>query len=173
MWQVNPRNCARPGIFKEQPAQPKLSRQSKKDVFLAKDIDILAVEVNSPRLLSRLFRAVLNRFPELTYYDADIKLSIRHAARYNTFPLCYCSLQYDESGFLHTIEVQNTPWDLDPIYPKLRVIELEPDCDPFRAEPHFLLVKIDGKQYRLSLFKKRPLLITLQVLLKKHDPTCC
>jgi DNA polymerase-2 len=157
-------------FLKEQPAQPKLSRQSKKDIFLTETIDVLAVEVNAPGSLPRLFRSMLNRFPTLTYYDADIKLPIRHAARFNTFPACYCALQYDESGFLHTIEVQNTPWELDPVYPTLRVIELEPDCDPFRAEPRFLLVKVDGKQYRLSLFKKRPLLITLQALLKKHDP---
>ncbi len=51
-------------FLKEQPAQPKLSRQSKKDIFLAEDIHVLAVEVNSPGLLLRLFRAVLNRFPE-------------------------------------------------------------------------------------------------------------
>ncbi len=157
-------------FLKEDPARPTLSRQSKKDIFLAKQIDVLAVQLHAPGDLPRVFKRVSERFPQLSYYDTDIKLPIRHAAAYNTFPLCFCSLVYDENGFLETLTVQNSPWDLDPVLPALRLIELEPDCDPFRAEPRFLVVKTPEKQYRLSLFQKRPLLIILQALLKKHDP---
>ena len=50
-------------------------------------LSVLAVEVLQPARLDGLFRNMVAAFPDLTYYDADISIALRHAARYDVFPL--------------------------------------------------------------------------------------
>jgi len=64
----------------------------------------------------------------------------------------------------------DSPWDLDPFDVPLRVLSLEPDCDPAHARPSVLIVCHDGHEYRFSLQPERPLLINLRALLRRFDP---
>ena len=157
-------------FLKAHSSQARLSRQTGRDLFQPDRLDVLCVEVNAPDVQPRLFREVLNRFPELTYYNADVNLPLRHAAIFESFPLCRCKITYYESGLVKDFEVLNKRWDLDPELPELRSMSLEPDCDPLHAAPRALLVNFGGMEHRLSLHTPRALLINLQALLRRHDP---
>src|SRR3990172_6976349 len=58
-------------------------------------ISVLGVDVLRPASLDALFRSMVNAFPHLIYYDADISLALRHAAAFGLFQLAYCRLQLD------------------------------------------------------------------------------
>ncbi len=157
-------------FLQEHPAAPRLSRTQKRDLFQPQMVDLLAVEVASFSDQQYLFRQLLERFPTLTYYDTDLNIAVRHAARYKTFPLCHLRVKFYESGLIQELEVLDQRWDLDPQLPDLRVLRLEPDCDPAHAAPLALCAQMNGQSYRFSLQPVRPLLINLQALLKRLDP---
>ena len=75
------------------PLAPRLERTERRELFHASPIPLLAVETNQPDQQMRLFYQILSAFPDLAYYDVDVSLTLRHAARFNTFPLARCSLQ--------------------------------------------------------------------------------
>ncbi|HEX5635940.1 MAG TPA: hypothetical protein VFY78_02545, partial [Gammaproteobacteria bacterium] len=156
--------------MKNHDSQPKLSRKEGRDLFQPKPVDLLDIEMTAFSAQQRLFRELLERFPDLLYYDADVSLPLRHAAFYKSFPLCSCEFTYYESGLIQDFKVLDTPWILDPVLPELSLMTLEPDCDPLHAAPQALLVAAGGVQYRLSLHTPRAFLINLQAVLKRHDP---
>jgi len=156
--------------LKDHPAAPRLSRDQKRDLFHPEMVDLLAVEVASATDQQRLFRQLLDQFPTLTYYDADLNLAVRHTAKYKTFPLCRCRVRFYESYMIQDLVVENSRWDLDPELPELRVLSLEPDCDPAHSAPLAICAQMNGQSYRFSLQPVRPLLINLQALLKRLDP---
>lgn len=55
--------------------------------------DVLEVKVLNPSLFDELFREVYGNFPDLLYYDTDIPLILRYAAKYGVFPLGYCKVE--------------------------------------------------------------------------------
>jgi DNA polymerase-2 len=148
-----------------------LSRTQRRDLFQQKPIDVLAVQVERPIIQPFLFRRVSRAFPDLTYYDADLPLNLRYAAVFGTFPLAYCQVIADEDGCLQKIDVLDSPWDLDPLEPPLRILSLEPDVDPAHAPPKQLNVRTSrGIISRLRLETERPLLVNLNAILRQHDP---
>ena len=133
--------------FLQQQTNPiKLSRTVREDLFTG-PLDVLAVEVANPALQPRLFRQVARRFPDLTYYDADIPLGLRYAAVFDVFPLCYCQVKIDENGRIHQIVPLESRWDVAPSQPPLRILTIEPDVDPSHRSPKFLWVD-DGRSRR-------------------------
>jgi DNA polymerase II len=128
-----------------------LSRQERRDLFLPQPVTVLAVEVQKPGHLPEVFRRAAAAFPDLTYYDADLLLTARHAAVYGTFPLARLRLAVEagteyrvsEPAMVRTLQVLDSPWDLDAPPPPLRLMRLSPDCDPRRAEPAWLEVTVE------------------------------
>jgi DNA polymerase-2 len=165
LWQYlqnQPRDRTGPRIY--------LSRSQRRDLFSDQPLTVLTIQVHRPAALPGLFQQVSRAFTDLTYYDADLPLSLHHAARYGTFPLARCHLAVDEAGQVNALEVLDSPWDLDPEPSPLRVLSLEPDVDPFHAEPRHLLVRSKRACYNLSLQPERALLVNLCAILKRHDP---
>jgi hypothetical protein len=123
-----------------------LSRQERRDLFQPEPVTVLAVEVQKPGLLPGLFQRTAAAFPDLTYYDADLPLSARHAAVYGTFPLAKLqvgvTVSVDGITTVQNLQVLDSPWDLDPWPPPLRVMRLSPDCDPRRGTPAWLEVSV-------------------------------
>lgn len=78
--------------IRNMPGLIKMSRTEKKDVFKPELQCVLEVRTDNPVRQQRIFRAVKKRYPDLTFYNADIALHIHHAARYHTFPLAFCEL---------------------------------------------------------------------------------
>lgn len=143
---------------------------ARRDVFARCDVPVLAVDVRRPVQVREVFQAASHAFPDLTYADADLQLSLRYGAATGVFPLSRCKVVVDPSGFIQSIAPLDTPWDLDPIDPPLRVMSLEPECNPAHATPRLLHVQYDGCKYTFSLTPARSLLVNLRALLAGYDP---
>jgi DNA polymerase II len=151
-----------------QPEPLRLARTERRDLF-AGPITVLQAEVQHPGDLPRLFHRAASAFPGLTYYDADVPLALRYAAGYGAFPLG--RLRLDVAGNrIRTAVRLDSPWDLDPQPPPLRVVTIEPDCDPAHAEPGAIVLTYEKKKYWESLRLPRTLLINLAILLERFDP---
>ena len=158
-------------FLKAQSVQIELSRTKRRDLFKDDPIDVLAVQVWQPAAQPRLFRQAAKAFPDLTYYDADLPLSLRHAAVYGTFFSARCRVTADKDGRVEDIEVLDSPWDMDPASLPLRILSVEPDVDPSHAQPQCLNVRsARGIIARLALQPDRPLLINLRSILHRFDP---
>jgi DNA polymerase-2 len=157
-------------FLEAQPVGVALERQERRDLFEDEPVTVLAARVAQAAAQPGLFRQVSRAFPELTYYDADLPLTLRHAAVYGTFPLAYCRMQVDEDDWVESIDVPDSPWDLDPLPPPLRMLTMRTDEDPFHGRPHRLLLRSERASYRLSLEPERPLLLNLGAILRRHDP---
>jgi DNA polymerase-2 len=132
-------------------------------------VTVLAVEVLQPGKLDELFRKMVDAFPDLTYYDADISVALRHAAQFDTFPLAHCRLEVCGEKIV-SITPMDTPWDLDPEAAPLRIMSLEPDCDPARNMPKSIQVSYGRVSYSLPFEKPIPFLIGLRADIRRYDP---
>ena len=147
-----------------------LSRSERRELFSDQPLTVLTIQVARPAAQPALFRQISQAFPDLTYFDADLPLSLHHAARYGTFPLARCRVEVGAEGQVHALEVLDSPWELDPAAVPLRALSLEPDVDPFHVTPTHVLVRAEGACYRLALQPVRPLLVNLRAILLRHDP---
>ena len=138
------------------------------ELYSHKLIDVLAIQTQ-PAHLAALVRQVSNRFPSLDLYDADIPLAIRYAAKYATFPLAHCHVTYEDST-LQTIEMLDSPWELDPEPVPLRTLTMELDNDPRFEKPETLTVCFEHEAHRIPLHYQRSSLIRLNSLLARCDP---
>ena len=84
--------------------------------------------------------------------------------------MAYCRVMADDDGTLCELKTMDYRWDLDPEPPPLRVMYLEPDCDPSHALPQTVKVRYEHHEYTLPIDPPRPMLITLRTLLEKYDP---
>jgi DNA polymerase II len=155
--------------LKSQPVPVRLSRTERRDVFKNTLQVVLAAEVRQPVKLDQLFRSMTTAFPDLTYYDADISVPLRHAAATGVFPLGHCRLDVRD-GKVTRITSLNTPWELEPVMAPLRILSLEPDCDPAHDPPRSLKVAYERVHYELPLGSKRALLVALAAELRRYDP---
>lgn len=153
----------------QQSAPIHLERTERHDLFQG-TIPVLAARFDCPADQPRLFRRAAQAFPDLTFYDADLALALRHAAVFGTFPLARCQVAVTSDGIVTDLQVMDTPWELDPARPPLRALTIQPEADPFHAKSTFLHVCVSGRVYHLNLEPARPLLINLAVLLRRHDP---
>ena len=95
---------------------------------------MLKVEVPSPSAFEELFKEINHQFPDLSYYDVDIPLILRYAAAFDVFPLAYCKVEVEQGWNISSITALDTPWELDPKLPNLRILYLRPDVNPAHAE---------------------------------------
>jgi DNA polymerase-2 len=151
-----------------QPEPMHLARAERRDLF-AGAIPVLSIQVQHPGDLPGLFRRFASSFPNLTFYDTDLPISLRYAAVFGVFGLCHCRLEV-QGNQIKTIVALDSPWDLDPEYPPLRVLGLEPDCNPAHAEPKGIIFSYTGYRYRLPLEPARGLLANLNAILRMVDP---
>jgi DNA polymerase-2 len=145
-----------------------LARAERRDLF-AGTIPVLSIEVQRPGDLPELFRRFSTTFPNLTFYDVDLPISLRYAAVFGVFALCHCRVDV-QGNEIKIIAALDSPWDLDPEYPPLRVLGLEPDCNPAHAEPKGIIFSYKGYRYRLPLEPVRGLLSNLNAILRMYDP---
>lgn len=154
--------------LKSQPEPLRLSRVERRDLF-AGSLTVLEVEVQHPADQPRLFKSLSNQCPSLSYYDADIPLSLRYASRGGVFPLARVHAEVEGKRLLY-ISALNSPWDLDPPYPPLRTLRLEPDCDPAHAEPQGMFITYNKFRYHQSFANPRAMLVNLRAVLEREDP---
>ncbi len=153
-----------------QPVAVTLARAERRDLFQPDPLAVLAIQVSQPAAQPRLFQQVSREFPTLSYYDADVALTLRYAAAQGVFPLARCRVLTSPEGQVQQITALDSPWELDPVPPPLRVLSLEPDSDPAHATPTRLALRCERSQYRLPLAPARSLLVGLRAILERHDP---
>ena len=146
----------------------KISLTSRQDLYRQDPIPVLAAETQ-PAAVTGLVRKISKRFPELDYYDADIPVAIRYAARFDTFPLAHCRVTY-EAGNLRSVKVLDSPWDADPPPPPLRALQIDLGCDPRYEKPEMLTLSFEGREHRLPLRYERSSLIRFKSILAGYDP---
>ncbi len=146
----------------------RLTCTTRHDLFFG-DRDLLEVSLPSPTAVAPLYQTLVNIFPTLDYYDADIPLSLRFAARSEVHLLGHCQMELDGSK-VTAIEPLDSPWDLHPHALPLRILELKPDCAPTRAEPQKLLVRFRRLSFTLDLHPRRAFLINLRAIVQRCDP---
>ncbi|HNR01088.1 MAG TPA: DNA polymerase domain-containing protein [Anaerolineaceae bacterium] len=147
-----------------------LQREARRDAFIPEPIPVLKAVIDSPLNETRIFREIQQGFPHLVYYDTDIPVTIRHAARYGTFPMAFCEIENDENGEILSLRVLNSRWDLAPVHPVFRVLTIEPDCDPGRGKPATLRVQFGRRKQTIALNSPEFLLHKLNQLLEEVDP---
>ena len=157
-------------FLQAQPEKVELKRSERHDIFSLQPVEVLEATLLNTAAQPYLFNRVAREFPELAYYDADLPLTTRHAAIYNTFPLVHCQVEVDDGGRVQALKVLDTSWELDPPAPPVRLLALEPDVDPSHAAPTSLYVRSMSVSYHLSLEHPRPLLINLRAILERQDP---
>lgn len=144
-----------------------LSRARREDLFDGL-VDVLAVATDTA-VLPRLFRHTQTQFPDLDYYDADIPVSVRYAARFGVTPTLRCQVTAAD-GVISTVAPLASRWQVDQAPPPLRVLTLTPNIDPTHRTPTHLQASFTGQTVTYSLENGRLLLIALQAKLKRHDP---
>jgi len=152
------------------PRPPTLSYQERRDLFLPDPLTVLAIQVARPAELPVLFRQAEQSFPDLTYYDADLQVQLRHAAAFQTFPLVRCRLEVDDQGEILGLQALDTPWELDPEPPPLRILEISLDSDPHHHLPTQVEARYQSQVYRFPLRKGSDPAYWVKTLLQRHDP---
>lgn len=150
------------------PAKIKSAYAQLRDLYKQNKITVLSIQTQ-PARIAALVRRVSKRFPALDLYNADISLAIRHAARYNTFPLARCRITHQD-GLLQDIEVLDSPWDIDPQEVPLRTFLMGLDSDPRYEKPQMLTVRFGNEEHLILLRYELSSLIRLNSLLKRCDP---
>ena len=97
--------------------------------------DVLEVKVLDPSLFEQIFKEVSRCFPDLLYYNVDLPLILRYAAQYGVFPLGRCKVESEQGWRISTLTPLETPWELDPVLPDLRILQIRPDVNPAHAAP--------------------------------------
>ena len=156
-------------FLEKQPLNIELSRTERRDLFTGSTV-VLAATLDSPSALPPLFQTLTKDFPDLTFYDADLHVALRHAAMYGTFPLARCHVVADEQNVIHRINVLDSRWEIDPEPAPLRVLTIEPDVDPFHNDPKKILLRSQKNSMTLDLEKGTSMLGFLDYLLKQDDP---
>jgi DNA polymerase-2 len=147
-----------------------LSRVEKQDLFQEQPLPVLQIKTETPAAQERLFYRLKQDFPGLVYYDADIPIDLRYAARTGVFPLADCRVLAAEDGEVQELETSDSPWVIDTPPVPLLVMALAPDCNPDHRDPTAIKVHLAGKHYLFSLQEERELLIKLGALLRRYDP---
>jgi DNA polymerase II len=146
-----------------------LSRTQRDDLHEGSQ-DVLEINLLNPSSFDELFKEVNQRFPDLLYYDVDIPLILRYAAKYGVFPLGRCKVKAKNGWQVSEIIPLDTPWELNPKLPDLRVLQIRPDVNPSHTAPKSLSVYFNKFKYQLSLDDSRKLLFSLNGILQQFDP---
>ena len=154
----------------QQPIKLRLYDTQRRDLFVNANIPVMAIEVEQTALQPLLFQRLSHDFPDITFYDADVQLSLRYQAQTGVFPLAYCRVSTDENLVIQSIQALDTPWELDPPPPPLRVLSLEPDVNPAHSEPTELLIRYEKHTGRIPLQPERPFIINISAILQSYDP---
>ncbi len=146
-----------------------LERTQRRDLFSGV-LDVLAITVLNPTQAQGLFYKTRTLFPEVTWYDTDIPIAMRYAAACNVFPMAKLGVEMDDEGWVRATHTLDSPWELEPELPPVKILRLRPDTDPFRTPPEHIWIRIDRKMLRLPLYPLDTFLIQFAAILKRYDP---
>jgi DNA polymerase-2 len=79
-------------------------------------------------------------------------------------------VEVEQGWKISRITSLDSPRDLDPLLPDLRVLQIRPDVDPSHAAPTYLAVHFERFKYQFPLDEPRRLLFSLNGILRQSDP---
>lgn len=147
----------------------RLERVNKQDLFDGPQ-EVMRICTPSQTAYDGLFREIYERFPNLSFSNIDIPLTVRYAAAQGVFMMAHCKVTTQADGRLLTIHALDRPDDLDLQSPQLRILSLMPDTDPSHKPPRYLIIKFDRSYLRLAFGRTRELLSLLNGVLAAYDP---
>jgi DNA polymerase-2 len=146
-----------------------LARVQRRDLFSGM-VEVLAASVPKPAQFQNVFYQVKRIFPDLTWYDVDIPTAMRYAAASNVFPMAKIQVEKDEDNWIHGISLCDSPWELDPVLPPIKILRIRPNTDPFHTPPEYILIQLGKKVLHLPLHPIDRFLIQLASIFKRYDP---
>lgn len=156
-------------FLRGQPERIELARTERRDLFHG-SIVVLSATLDSPAKLPNLMLVLTRDFPDLSFYDADLQVTLRHAAIYGTFPLAHCQVVTNERDEVLEINILDSKWEIDHDPAPLRVLTLEADIDPTHDQPKKINFQTKRNCITLDLEKPTASLKFLHYLLKQDDP---
>ena len=87
----------------------KTSREIKQDLFSGY-IEVLAITAPNPRAAANAFSRLSEIYNDLTYYDGDVPIQLRFAARTGVMMLHHCRIRADGAKALE-INLDEAPSD--------------------------------------------------------------
>lgn len=147
----------------------RLERVTKEDLF-AGPRELMGVGVSNVTIYKHLLAEVQENFSDLIFYDVDVPLTVRYSAAYDVFMMAHCEVIAEQDGRLINIQALDTPYDLDPCLPPLKLLTLKPDTDPSYKSPQYLIMKFGKSNMRLSFDKPTELISILNSVLTSFDP---
>jgi DNA polymerase II len=102
-----------------------LSRTERNDLFSGSTV-VLKARLDRPLALPALQKKVVEGFPDITLFDIDLRVTLRHSAVYGTFPFARCHVVADEKSLIHELNVLDSKWDIEHKLPPLRIMTIEP-----------------------------------------------
>jgi DNA polymerase-2 len=147
----------------------RLERSTKEDLF-AGSREVMGVGISDTHLYKSLSQEVQENFSDLVFYNVDIPLTVRYAAAYDVFMMALCEIIAESDGRIISIQALDTPYELDPKLPTLKILTLKPDIDPSYKHPQYLIVKFGKSNMRLSFDKPDELISILSSILSSFDP---
>ncbi len=146
-----------------------LERVTKKDLFDGPQ-EVMGIGASSFEIFTKLSREVVENFSDLFFYDVDIPITVRYAAAHNVFMMARCEVMAESDGKIIGIRTLDTPYEIDPKLPNLRILSLNPDTDPAHKLPRFLIAKFGKSYLRLPFNRPSELLSLLNSIIVSFDP---
>lgn len=157
-------------IRRQQPKEAvRLERVTREDLFAGPQ-EVMGVAVSNSATYRSLFHEVYENFSDLVFYDADIPLTVRYAVGNNIFMMARCEVIAGPGNQIISIQALETPYELDPPLPRLRILSLRPDTDPSHKPPHYLIARFDKSYVRASFDQPPEVIHLLNGILASFDP---
>ena len=147
----------------------RLERVTREDLFAGPQ-EVMGIAVSNPAAYRNLFQEVYENFSELIFYDADIPLTVRYAVANHIFMMARCEVIAGPDNRIISIQALETPYELDPPLPRLRILSLRPDTDPAHKPPRYLIARFDGSYVRASFNRPPEVIHLLNGILSSFDP---
>lgn len=147
----------------------RLERVTRDDLFDGPQV-VMGMGVSNATMYRKLSREVQENFPDLIFYDVDVPLTVRYAAAHSVFMMAHCEITAESDGKLVSIQALDTPDELDPKLPRLRILSLKADTDPSHTSPKYLIAKFGKSFVRLPFERPHELLNILNSILASFDP---
>lgn len=153
-------------------APVRLRRAEQRDLFLARDLIVLEVQVRHPNLFASIVRRVQSFKPQLTYYNIDLTPSQFYYFTKNLYPLARCEILVDSTGHIQSIAATDSKWDLDYALPPLKMMSLRLDGaeNPNHGFRGALQVQTEQGAWTFDSNDPQKMLAHVRDLFHQHDP---
>ncbi len=101
----------------------RLGRERRFEIHRGEEIDLLAITAPGPLPYRAAVREALARWPDLSFYNADLDPALVYGIERGVFPLADCRFTL-EGARVRAVETEQTRWDLDADPPPFRVLTL-------------------------------------------------